>query len=255
MSVAVSKNVAKIGSLHQRILTEIEQNILSGKWMPGHRIPSENELADTYQCSRMTVNKVLSQLAQARMVERKRKSGTIVLRSQTRSAVLEIRDISAEVAALNLPYCYEILEHKKRRSLRADLKLLAINKPVPVSELLVLHFAASKPFCLEHRLINLEAVPTAAVEDYSDQPPGTWLRIHVPWTSAEHRIRAGAVDTQRATLLQVDIGTPSLIVERSTWILGKPVTHVRLTYPGESHELVARFSPTINAVKTEGKIS
>ena len=52
-------------SLHERILQDIEQKILSGQWPPGRRIASEHELTETYQCSRMTVNKVLTQLARA----------------------------------------------------------------------------------------------------------------------------------------------------------------------------------------------
>jgi GntR family histidine utilization transcriptional repressor len=231
-------------SLHQRILSEIEHNILSGKWVPGYRIPSENELAIAYQCSRMTVNKVLTQLARANMVERKRKSGTVVLRSQSRSAVLEVHGIRAEVMALDLPYRYDILELKKRRSLRADMKALELDAAGPIVEVRVLHFAGTRPFCYEYRLINLETVPSASVEDFSDEPPGTWLIAHVPWTSAEHRIRASAVGLELADTLQVEASTPCLIVERSTWVQGKSVTFVRMLYPGEGHELVARFSPT-----------
>jgi GntR family histidine utilization transcriptional repressor len=233
-------------SLHQRILNEIEQNILTGKWVPGYRIPSENELAITYQCSRMTVNKVLTQLARANMVERKRKAGTVVLRSQSRSAVLVIQDIRAEVAALDLPYRYDILARKKRRSTRTDMKQLDLVDAGAVLEMQVLHYAGVRPFCLESRLINLDTVPRAGVEDFSDQSPGAWLRGHVPWTSAEHRIRVGTVGPDLTEILKVDVGTPGLIIERSTWLQGKSVTFVRLLYPGDSHELVARFSPTIH---------
>ena len=47
-------------SLHQRILSDISEKILSGAWAPGHRIPFEHELTAEYNCSRMTVNKALS---------------------------------------------------------------------------------------------------------------------------------------------------------------------------------------------------
>ncbi|QCB45849.1 histidine utilization repressor [Hydrogenophaga sp. PAMC20947] len=233
-------------SLHQRILSDIEQNILSGKWQPGHRIPSEHELADEYQCSRMTVNKVLTQLARASMVERRRKAGSFVLRSHSSSAVLEINDIRAEVLALSQPYRFELISHKKRRSLRADMAALGLDKAGPVLELCSLHFAGARPFCLEYRLINLTAVPQAAAEAFEDEPPGAWLVSHVPWTSAEHRIRAGASDDDMSALLQVAGGTPCLVVQRRTWTGASPVTFVRVTYPGVDHELIAHFSPTMD---------
>jgi GntR family histidine utilization transcriptional repressor len=231
-------------SLHQRILDDIEQNILSGKWPPGCRIPSELELTLDYQCSRMTVNKVLTQLARANLIERRRKAGSFVMRSQSRSAVLEIQDIRTEVMALGLAYRYVIVDSKKRTSLHADIELLTLDAPGPVIELLTMHYAGLRPFCLERRLINLSAVPSAASADFADEAPGAWLVKHVPWTSAEHRIRAGAADAETAPALKVRRGTPCLVVDRRTWTGGKPVTFVRLTYPGEGHELVARFSPT-----------
>lgn len=244
---ATVKAQATAGSLHQRILGDIEQRIVSGEWPPGHRIPSEHELTDIYQCSRMTVNKVLTQLARANMVERRRKAGSFVMRSQSRAAVLEIHDIRAEVLALGLTYRYELVSLKKRRSLRADMDALELDKAGPVIELRSLHYAGALPFCLEYRLINLVAVPQAAAESFTDGPPGAWLVSHVPWTSAEHRIRASASDADMAALLKVACGTPCLVIQRRTWTGASPVTYVRLAYPGEDHELVARFSPTKDA--------
>ena len=237
-------------SLHQRILADIEQRILSGAWPPGHRIPSEHELTASYGVSRMTVNKVLTQLARGGMIQRRRKAGSFVMRSQSRSAVLEIQDIRAEVMALGLPYRHEIIERKKRRSQRADIEALGLDAPGPVLQLSTLHFAAARPFCLEQRFINLDTVPGAANESFAEEAPGAWLVHHVPWTSAEHRIRAAAADADTAALLKVKRGTACLVVERRTWIRGKPVTFVRLSYPGEGHELVARFSPSTTTQQT-----
>lgn len=230
-------------SLHQRILADIQQRILSGKWPPGYRIPSEQEFTESYDCSRMTVNKVLTQLAQAGLIERRRKAGSFVKSTQSRSAVLEIQDVGAEVAALGLPYRYNIAERKKQRSTRVDAQALGLEAPGPVLRLTTLHYAGPRVFCLEQRLINLASVPGAAGEEFAQVSPGPWLVGHVPWTSAEHRIRAAAADVETAPMLRVKRGTPCLIVERRTWTGGKPVTFVRLTYPGDGHELVAHFSP------------
>ncbi|MGO4842794.1 GntR family transcriptional regulator, partial [Rhizobiaceae sp. 2RAB30] len=95
-------------SLHQRILNDIRDRILSGEWPPGFRIPFEHELTAEYGCSRMTVNKALSQLAKAGLIERRRRSGSFVTRPRSQAAVLEIHDIRIEVEALGLPYRYEL---------------------------------------------------------------------------------------------------------------------------------------------------
>ena len=91
-------------SLHQKILGDLQGKILSGKLAPGARIATEHELAEAYDCSRMTVSNVLAKLARAGLVERRRKAGTFVTRPQSQAAVLEIHDIKAEVLALGQAY-------------------------------------------------------------------------------------------------------------------------------------------------------
>jgi len=84
----------------------------------------------------------------------------------------------------------------------------------------------------------------AAEEEFLDIAPGPWLIGRVPWSEAEHRIRAMAADDTIADALDIDPGAPCLVVERRTWSAEHPVTHVRFVYPAESHTLVARFTPS-----------
>ncbi|MEO5755666.1 MAG: histidine utilization repressor [Mesorhizobium sp.] len=232
------------GSLHQRILSDISERILSGAWAPGYRIPYEHELTEQYSCSRMTVNKALSQLAKAGLIERRRRSGSFVRRPQSQAAVLEINDIRIEVEALGLPYRYELLSRNKRRSSAEDRALLELGAAGPVLALECRHFAKKRPFAHEQRLINLTAVAEASDEAFLDTAPGPWLIGRVPWSEAEHRIRAVAADKDIAAALDIETGAPCLVVERRTWSADHPVTHVRFTYAAESHTLVARFTPS-----------
>ncbi|AZO57730.1 MULTISPECIES: histidine utilization repressor [unclassified Mesorhizobium] len=231
-------------SLHQRILSDIREKILSGTWAPGHRIPFEHELTAEYKCSRMTVNKALSQLAKAGLIERRRRSGSFVSQPQSQAAVLELHDIRIEVEALGLPYRYERLERLKRRGNAEDRAMLGLSAAGSVLWLEGLHFAGERPFALERRLINLSAVSEAGDEAFLETAAGPWLIGRVPWSEAEHRIRAMAADETVADALDIDPGAPCLVVERRTWSAEHPVTHVRFIYPAESHTLVARFTPS-----------
>lgn len=231
------------GSLHQRILSDITEKILSGAWPPGHRIPFEHALTEQYQCSRMTVNKALTELARAGLIERRRRSGSFVRRPQSQAAVLEIHDIATEVQALGLPYRYEQIEQRRRRGTPEDRALIDADAGTRLLQLTCAHFAGQRPFCLEERLINLDAVPEADAADFSASAPGAWLIAKVPWSAAEHHIRATGADRLVAKALDIPKGAPCLVVERRTWSAGQAITHVRLTYAGESHALVARFAP------------
>ena len=231
-------------SLHGKILTEIEQNILSGRWPPGFRIPSEMELTVHYGCSRMTVNKVLTQLAQAGLLERKRKAGSFVTRPHTSSAVLEIPDLRQVVLGIGQDYASQLLSRLQRRSTREDMDAMRMSKTSSVVHALCLHMAGMRPFCIEDRLINLEAVPDAEQEMFTEQSPSSWMVNHVPWSSAEHRIRAEAASEETAGLLKVAPGFPCLVIDRRTWTGRLPITFVRLTFPADLYELDAHFSPS-----------
>jgi GntR family histidine utilization transcriptional repressor len=106
-----------------------------------------------------------------------------------------------------------------------------------------LHVMDDVPQAFEQRLINLATVPEADKEAFKDDPPGTWLLRRVPWTDAEHIVRAVNADGPMAKRLQIQTGTACLVLERRTWQAGAFVTEARITYPGDRHQLVGRFSP------------
>lgn len=230
-------------SLYQRILNDIRGRIVSGEWPPGHRIPFEHELTVEYDCSRMTVNKALSQLAKSGLIERRRRSGSFVTQPRSQAAVLEIHDIRTEVEALGLAYRYELLSKQERKARAGDSDFLGPDRPKSVIELTCRHFAGSRPFCIEERLISLDAVPLSAAEGFAESAAGPWLLGHVPWSTAEHRISAASADTQVSELLDMEDGEPCLVVERRTWSADLPVTYARFTYPAGSHTVVATFEP------------
>jgi GntR family transcriptional regulator, histidine utilization repressor len=228
-------------TLYKQIRLDIERQILTGEWAPGHRIPFEHELMVRYSCSRMTVNKALSELAQADLIERRRRAGTFVRRPKFLSAVLQITDIRAEITALGCSCGYEMIQCARRSANADDRARLGVRKTGKVVAIACRHSADNVPFAIEDRLIDLDAVPEAATADFAIEPPGSWLLHHVPWTEAEHAISAIVADEPAAAALDIAIGAPCLVIERHTWRSARPLTAVRLLYPGESHKLVARF--------------
>src|SRR6201987_2697591 len=113
--MSLATDAADKPTLYKRIRADIEKRILTGEWPPGHRIPFEHKLVTRYGCSRMKVNKARSELAQADLIERRRRAGSFVRRPQHQSAVLQIADIRAEITALGRSYGYPLI-HAARGS-------------------------------------------------------------------------------------------------------------------------------------------
>jgi len=208
------KTEGSMKHLHQRIRDDIEARIMSGEWAPGYRIPFEHELMAEYGCSRMTVNKVLSTLAANGLITRRRRAGSVVAEPSNQQAVLQIQDFALEAARAGTEYRFRILHRAvepidaaaaQRTGQPAGMKMLCIS---------TLHVMDDVPQAFEQRLINLATVPEAKDEPFKDDPPGTWLLRRVPWTDAEHILRAVNADSAMAKRLQVQTRAACLVLER-----------------------------------------
>lgn len=229
--------------LHDRIRSDYEARILSGALPPGERLPTEQELMRHYDCSRMTVNKALSALAAAGLIDRRKRAGTFVARPRVHSMVLDVPDLEQEVVQRGQHYRYALL----RREIRAPdpdsaEEMLLAGKGL----LLVLdgvHHADGVPLASEQRLVSLSAVSETEAVDFEGVSPGAWLLKHVPWTQAETRIAAVGADRDTAAALNLPLGAPCLLIERRTWRGDDGITLVRQHFVGSGYDLIATFGP------------
>jgi GntR family transcriptional regulator, arabinose operon transcriptional repressor len=68
---------------YQQILARLEEEILSGKYKAGQRLPSEATLIRQFQTSRITVGRAVHELGSKGLVERRVGSGTYVRAERT----------------------------------------------------------------------------------------------------------------------------------------------------------------------------
>ncbi|EQD52265.1 histidine utilization repressor, partial [mine drainage metagenome] len=167
---------------YREIYESLRQKIVLGQWPPGHRLPSEHELARSFGCARMTIGKALGALADQRLVTRRRRAGTVVNAPRPQESVLEIHDIEAELLAAGVSYAYQSLERRVRRANAADAAALGVPPGTPVLALTGLHRAGGRPHALEERLINLQAVPEARAERFATSRRAVGCCGAFPWT-------------------------------------------------------------------------
>ena len=231
-------------ALHQRISAELAERIHSGAWPPGCRIPIEHDLMRQYGCARATANKAVRALADAGLIERRRRAGSFVRSPRVQAAVLDIPELEAEVLRRGQVYGWAMISRRPRPLDVGVAEESSLSEPgTDVLEIVGLHLAGGVPFASEQRLINLAVVPEAADVDFAVASPGAWLLDNVPWSEAEHRISALGADRAVAERLQLACGDPCLRLDRWTWRGGDGVTFVRQICPAETFELVARFAP------------
>jgi GntR family histidine utilization transcriptional repressor len=73
-----------------------------------------------FGCSRMTVNKAMSALAEEGLIVRRRRAGSFVARPRVHSTVLDIPDIQAQIVARGEAYRFDLLDRRRRKAKAGD---------------------------------------------------------------------------------------------------------------------------------------
>ena len=217
----------------QDLHAEFLHRIRSRQWQPGDLIPGEVDLAEEFGCARATVNRALRAVADAGLLERRRKAGTRVAVHPVRKATLSIPIIRHQVEARNQAYAYALISARTKRPPAGVRARMALARDARALSVQALHFADGHPFVYEDRWINLAAVPEIKDEDLAIESANEWLVAHAPFTEGDIAFSATAADAETADLLAVEVGAALFVTERSTWHEGVSITTVRLTYaPG-----------------------
>jgi len=217
--------------------------IRGGELRPGDTVPGEATLAGEFGCARVTVNRALRELAEAGVVERRRRSGTRVLAATPRDAALEVPSIRAEIEATGTEYRYELLGRHIAGPPPDVRSALGLGTGVRALHLRCRHWAGGLVHQIEDRWINLEVVPAAREADFNAIGPNEWLIRAMPLSRVEHVFSAANAIEAEAALLGVSPGEAVFVIERRTWIEGRAITRARLVHPGATHRLVARTQP------------
>ncbi|SDR20585.1 UTRA domain-containing protein [Pseudovibrio sp. Tun.PSC04-5.I4] len=220
----------------------LQERITSHQWQPGDLLPSEQALSEDFGCTRTTVNRAMRELADAGLVERRRKAGTRVIQPKSHPATLTIPVIRQEIENKGQTYKYLLLERIEAlppEDIRAQLGLKENEKALFLKSL---HYGDGIPQQLDVRWVNLITLPEALDESFADIGPNEWLLQRVPHPNIEHVFRADTPTAEEQRLLQLAGNEPVFTIERRTWIIGKGVTYVRLVHPGSRYRMATRSS-------------
>ena len=212
---------------YQDVKSSVLESIRNNTWGPGSTLPGEVELAEYFGCARATVNRAIRELADEGFVERKRKAGTTVKSSPSRQARFHIPVVREEIEKSGGVYSYALVTRDVSDApnwLRTKMELAPDTK---VLRLQCLHKRNGKPYQLEDRWINANAVPEVLNIAFDDIGPNEWLVRKVPFTEVELSFSARRATHEVAEFLGMSEGDAVFTAERVTWLNGQSVTFAR----------------------------
>lgn len=229
-----------MAATYRDVKADILSKIVRGEWEPGGLIPGEIELAEQYSCARATVNRAVRELADDGIVERRRKAGTRVRMTPVRQARFDIPLTRSEIEDHGSAYSYALIGDSIETAPDWLSERLKMPSESRVRHLTCLHYADGSPYQFEDRWISLVTLPQAEQVDFSAIGPNEWLVATVPFSDVEIAFSANVADAALARHLDCATGDALFTTERSTWLEGKAVTQVRLSFrPG--HRMTARY--------------
>jgi GntR family transcriptional regulator, histidine utilization repressor len=221
------------------VRTEVLRRIRARDWPPGALIPGEEALAEEFGVARATVNRALTALAEAGVIERKKRAGTRVAELPVRRARLEIPVIRLDVLGRGLPYDFKLLADRMAPAPVPVAARLGLPEGQPLRYMETLHLAGGRPFVLEARWLNPAVLPSPP-PDFASISVNEWLVTHVSLVSGDIAFMAEPASAREAEVMGVAPGTALLVAERTTHGTGGPVTLVRLAHaPG--HRVAMTF--------------
>ena len=223
----------KFAEIKQFILTKVE----SGEWQQHSRVPSENQLAELFECSRMTARRALTELSESGVLERSQGLGTFVAGLKSQSSMMAIRNIADEIKDRGHGYSVKQLELTQIAALAPIAIALGLEEGSPVFYSVLVHCEQGLPLQLEERFVNPQLVPHYLEQDYALQTPHEYLSFVAPLTEARHTIEAVVPNNAQQHALQIEGSEPCLQILRRTWSRQGVVSFARLIHPGSRFRL------------------
>lgn len=229
--------------MYQQLKDLIIQQISAGELRPSDRVPSENELVESMNVSRMTANRALRELTDEGYVRRVAGRGTFVADLRAGSHVLEVHNIADEILSRGHVHSCEVIRQSLQHARGEVASALSVEQGCDVFHLLLVHRENGLPIQLEDRHIVAEFAPDCLDQDFTRDTPSAYLTRIAPLQEAEQVVRATLPNAAVRKHLQMGADEPGLVVIRRTWADGRPVTFARLHHPGSRYELTGQYTP------------
>lgn len=229
--------------MHRKINEAIREKISRGEWLPGEKIPSENQFAAQLGVSRMTINRPLRELTMQGLLRRVHGMGTFVAEPPRQASLIEIRSIADEITARGKRHSARVLRLAKVNSSADCARQMGVDCGAELFHVELVHSQDALPIQHESRYVNPALVPGFLDVDFSAITPTDFLIKQLRPDQLEHVVQAILPDAEVAAQLSIPENEPCLRLRRRTWKSGAVVTVVEMIYPSSRYDLVARNLP------------
>ena len=163
-------------------------------------------------------------------------------------AIFSLPDITEEISVSGGAHSCRVLQHSILGKDSPGRNMLQLPPEDVVFFSRLIHLEDGTPIQLEDRYVNGAEAPGYIEQDFTNVTPHNWLLRETTVTTIDNTIRAIRPDEDVRNFLQIDASQPCLLLDRSTWRDGIPVTRSRFIYPGDRYRLRSTHEARTNRI-------
>lgn len=239
--------------LYAQIRDVLYKQIHSGQLTAGEQVPSELELVDQYNVSRMTARRALDELVNMGLIYRQRGKGTFVAEDIVSYGLSTMLSFSRTLQAAGYVITTQVLYQDiiaapklvtESLKLRPGSHVVLIRRLRSVNDLPAAIHTSFLDAAIFAPILKIDLSQASLLESMEEI---SGLRVKYSRDS----VRAALVSTEDRGLLAVDAGTPVLEVEGTAHTEnGHPIRFTRAVYRGDLFRLVVTNAGDMRAALT-----
>jgi GntR family transcriptional regulator len=202
--------------LYYQIQQALIEKIQAGEWVAGDCLPSEYELARSYQVSRMTARQALHNLKSRGYALSQKGRGTYVTRPKLEKNIMHLRGFTEDMKRRGMMPSSRLLEQNVLLAKGALTEQLRVEEGSAILQLRRLRIADGTPMALEESHIPLKHYPGLERTDFSSESLYKVLRdkygVRAAW--ADEVLEASPATSEESELLSIPKNAIMLSISR-----------------------------------------
>lgn len=219
--------------IHDQIKNQIE----TGVWKVGDRLPSERELAVTFGVSRMTLRQAIQTLADEGILERKIGSGTYVANEKVQEKMTGTTSFTDIMESLNKVPSSKTISYFNSPASSSEIENLNLTKGERVLRMERIRYADNVPICFEVASIPAKLVEGFSKEEITESFYHSLQERGMEIGHANQTVSAVLASEQIADYLEIKRGEAILRLRQLSYLADeRPFEYVRTQYVGSRFE-------------------
>jgi GntR family transcriptional regulator len=204
---------------HEQISDWLREQIQEGVYAADSQIPSESQLTDRFDVSRITVRRALQTLENEGLIYRRQGLGSFVKDTRVRQGLVRLTDFIEDMAQAGLAASSTVLHFGQEKAAADVAKALGVAEGQIVFRLDRLRLGDGEPIAFDQTWMSVFYAGLLSDHDLEQETIYRILENHYGITveQGRYRIKAVNADPEVARHLAVPRGRALLLIERTSF--------------------------------------